>query len=114
MTFTSGAHQHQYRLGGAIDVPTLAGKAAIDISEGTQLASSSACAARASRAFKGKATWCICTATSRWKPRSSSANISATAARAGRVPCRKSTHLVVKLGEPPEKISLVDANQFCI
>jgi molecular chaperone DnaJ len=57
-------------LGGEIEVPTLSGKAAIDIPEGTRPASSSACAARASRAC-APATPAICTATSWWRRRSS-------------------------------------------
>jgi molecular chaperone DnaJ len=64
-------------LGGEIEVPTLAGKAAIDIPEGTQPASSSACAARASRAC-APATPATCTATSRWRRRSSSPSTSAS------------------------------------
>jgi molecular chaperone DnaJ len=67
-------------LGGEIEVPTLGGKAAIDIPEGTQTASSSACAARASRAC-APATRAICIATSRWRPRSSSPSTSASCSR---------------------------------
>jgi molecular chaperone DnaJ len=57
-------------LGGEIDVPTLAGKAAIDIPKAPRPANSSACAARASRVC-APATLVICTATSPWKRRSS-------------------------------------------
>jgi molecular chaperone DnaJ len=55
-------------LGGEIEVPTLQGKAAIDIPKAPRPASSSACAARASRAC-APAIPATCIATSRWKRR---------------------------------------------
>jgi hypothetical protein len=55
-------------LGGEIEVPTLDGKAAIDIPKARRPASSSACAARASRACV-PAIPATCIATSRWKRR---------------------------------------------
>jgi DnaJ-class molecular chaperone with C-terminal Zn finger domain len=58
-------------LGGGIDVPTLGGKAEIDLPEGTQAARPSACAAKASKACV-RAIPVTCIATSRWRRRSSS------------------------------------------
>jgi molecular chaperone DnaJ len=64
-------------LGGEISVPTLKGAAAIDIPDGTQAASSSACAARASRAC-ARAIRATCTATCASRRRSSSPSTSAS------------------------------------
>ena len=67
-------------LGGSVEVPTLSAPWRSSCQKAPSTAKPSACGARASRASV-RPTPAICTATSRWKPRSSSPSTSASCSR---------------------------------